>query len=844
MAAERPFLRELRLHAMPTNPEPAAMTSQTTPAARRTLRSDQKAAVTSGARGLRKPGSRGHMVSACGTGKTLIALRTAEALKTRYLLVVVPSRDLIGQWATAARADGHTEALMAVSSLNADSHPVLAAAGAASTGSGEYLAYWLAQRAKKNEPATVFVTLDSLPRIEEIQHSVFPAPVFDLTIVDEAHRTAGSWDKEWTMIHDSSRIRTDRRLYLTATPYEWEAPRLAEPPDTRPQPKRTASTAPTWESPSLIASMDDTKVFGPRLHTYTHAQAIEDGVLADYQLLVPTITDTDLRTVLTDPNRTHTGFAPTARRTTALHLAVLKAMTEHDLKHVIVYFQQVADAEDFTRQFPHTLRTLPPAQRPSWADTLSVSSINGNHTPDQRTKLLTRFANVDRAVITNAQVLSEGIDLPAVDAIVFASRTESVRRIVQALGRALRKPPTIDVKTASLVIPAYTPPDADPTDLLSTPYEALWLITAALRHHDQTIAARAPRKTTAHRLDDTTHRLISRRFRFDFTLAPQAIAQAMDLLAWPSTGAVLSAPRRAGLAAATRYHTEHGHLKVPVDYTDAYGYRLGAFIAGQRTAHRRGTLTPDWIAELKNLGMIWDENEAAFESNMTLIEAFHTEHGHLAIPAREPGGQFLVDQRGLARKGQLPTTRHTRLADLDADWLLPHGPDWHRKYHLLAQHLQAGHDPATLHRDTVIGHVKIGTWLHRQLTTWNTLNEDQRHLLTRLNLTPHHTTLTTKKTTTAPATPNTPKARKRRSFEQTATLLRAFVERHGRPPGAREGIEVDGEHVMIGPWLCKIRTNQRSGQLSRKRAQLIQSILREANIVSPEEESPEFSEIT
>lgn len=644
---------------VPDSPPPLA---DAFPPVRRTLRADQQAAVDSGVRSLRKPGSRGHMVSACGTGKTLIALRTAEALDTRFLLVVVPSRDLIGQWARAARADGRREPLMAVSSLEAHKHPVLAEAGASSTGSGEYLAYWLAQRAKKNESATVFVTLDSLRRIEEIQHSIFPAPVFDLAIVDEAHRTAGSWDKEWTVIHDSSRIRTDRRLYLTATPYEWEAPRLAEAPDARPRPKRTASTAPAWESPSLIASMDDSKVFGPRLHTYTHAQAIEDGVLADYQLLVPTITDTDLRTVLTDPDRAHTGFAPTARRTTALHLAVLKAMTEHDLKHVIVYFQQVADAADFARQFPHTLRTLPPEQRPSWADTLSVSSINGNHTPDQRAKLLDQFANADRAVITNAQVLSEGIDLPAVDAIVFASRTESVRRIVQALGRALRKPPTIDVKTASLVIPAYTPPDSDPTDLLDTPYEALWLITAALRHHDQTIAARAPRKTTAHRLDDTTHRLLTRRFRFDFTLDPQAIAQAMDLIAWPSTEAVLSKPRRAGLAAAVRYHAEHRHLRVPTEYEDAYGYRLGQFIDGQRTAYAQGALTADWIAELEDLGMIWDAHEAAWQGHMATVEAFHATYGHIAIPATAPGGQFLVDQRALARKHQLAPEREAQLA--------------------------------------------------------------------------------------------------------------------------------------------------------------------------------------
>ncbi|MFF3468959.1 DEAD/DEAH box helicase family protein [Streptomyces sp. NPDC002619] len=227
-------------------------------------RPDQNAAIDAAVRHLKHPRTRGHIVSACGTGKTLIALRTAEALDTYHLLIAVPSWDLIAQWAQAARADGRTEPLMAVSSLDAGKHPLLADAGALSTGSGEYLAYWLAQRRKRRERATVFVTLDSLARIEETQHTIFPVPVFDLLVVDVAHRTAGSWDKQWTMIHDNTRILADRRLYLTATPYEWEAPRLAEAPDMRPQPKRTAATAPAWEAPSLIASMDDPKVFGPR----------------------------------------------------------------------------------------------------------------------------------------------------------------------------------------------------------------------------------------------------------------------------------------------------------------------------------------------------------------------------------------------------------------------------------------------------------------------------------------------------------------------------------------------------------------------------------------------------
>ncbi|MEV0498078.1 Helicase associated domain protein [Streptomyces spectabilis] len=801
---------------MPTSPDPAAAT-HLKPTARRTLRADQQHAVNAAVRHLKSPRTRGHIVSACGTGKTLIALRIAEALNTNHLLIAVPSLDLIGQWAQAARADGRIQPLMAVSSLQADKHPLLAEAGAVSTGSGEYLAYWLARHKK----AMVFVTLDSLPRIEETQHSVFATPTFDLLMVDEAHRTAGSWDKRWTAVHDQARIPADRRLYLTATPYEWEAPRLTEVPDRRPLPRRTAATAPAWEAPSLVASMDDAKVFGKRLHTYSHATAIEDGVLADYQLLIPTVTDADLRTVLTDPDL-RTAFGPNARRTSALHLAVLKAMHEHDLHHVIVYFQQVADAADFARQFAHTLRTLPETQRPDWADTLVVQSINGTHIPDQRTKILARFEQADHAVITNAQVLSEGVDLPAVDGIVFADRTASVRRIVQALGRALRKPPTVKTKTASLVIPAYIPPDADPTDLLGTPYEALWLITAALRRHDQSIAARAPRKNTKHRLDRDTHQLIARRFRFDFTLDPDHIARAMDLIAWPATGAALSEPRRAGLAAAVRYHAEHGHLRVPTDFKDAYGYRLGAFITGQRTAYHQGALDPGWITELEDLGMVWDDNEASWQANVATIEAFHAEHGHLAIPATAPGGQFLVVQRGLARKNALPIDRATQLTALDSTWMLPYGPDWHRKYHLLRRHIEAGNDPAALRRDTVVGGMKAGSWLHRQFAAWPRLAPGQRDLLTRLGLAPGQVPLPAPKT----ASPSTG-PRRRRSFEHNAMLLQAFVERHGRPPGAREWIEADGERVMIGPWLCKTRTKHKGEQLTEEQSQLMQEILRE-----------------
>ncbi|RII07902.1 Helicase associated domain protein [Streptomyces sp. YIM 130001] len=154
------------------------------------------------------------------------------------------------------------------------------------------------------------------------------------------------------------------------------------------------------------------------------------------------------------------------------------------------------------------------------------------------------------------------------------------------------------------------------------------------------------------------------------------------------------------------------------------------------------------------------------------------------------------------------------------------GPDWHRKYHLLRRHIEAGHDPTTWHRDLTINGVKAGGWLHRQFTAWTRLDDGQRTLLTHLGLTPDQVPLPVRKTSVTPGT------RTRRSFHQTAELLRLFVQRWGRPPSARESMEVDGEHIMIGPWLCKVRTKQNLRQLTEEQIQLMMEILKD------ERESP------
>ena len=120
--------------------EISAVTASHARPARLSLRPDQQRAVDSAARHLARARTRGHAVSACGTGKTLTALRTAEALDARHLLIAVPSLDLISQWARTARNDGRREPMMAISSLAAAKHPVLAGAAVHSTNNPEFLA--------------------------------------------------------------------------------------------------------------------------------------------------------------------------------------------------------------------------------------------------------------------------------------------------------------------------------------------------------------------------------------------------------------------------------------------------------------------------------------------------------------------------------------------------------------------------------------------------------------------------------------------------------------------------------------------------------------------------------
>ncbi|MEV7871427.1 Helicase associated domain protein [Streptomyces sp. NPDC088124] len=780
---------------------------------------DQAEAVKRLAGHLRRAGTRGLFVSATGTGKTLVAIRAADELGARLVLFVVPTLDLAAQTALAWRRDGHLEHMVIVSSLDTSARDDLVAARVMSTTDPHALGGLMSVVGDGEDqiPAlTVICTYDSLNKIEQTQNTGYAVPPFDLAIMDEAHRIAGRADKKWAIVNDGKRIHADRRLYMTATPRIFAAPELAESADTT-RPRRRRAARPDGDVDAFANSMDNEAVYGKKVVEYPLAQAVADGRAADYRIVVPTLTDTDLRRRLNlpVPGSTAPGGAAAkeekddgALRTTALHLAVLRAMIEHGLKKVLVYFHLVSDARRFARELPHTLRLLARTEPGLVPDiTPQLFFAHGEHTPAQRAGIFTAFAAADVAILANSKLIAEGVDIPSVDAIVFADPTRSVVRCVQALGRALR----LDVsgKTASLIVPVYIPPGADGENILGTAYEPVWAIACALASHDHRILERLPDK--ANRLPKETSDVIQRRWHFDFTVHPERIAQAMDLVSFDPRDTAVSRSRRLGLAAARSYRDSYGHLDVPADYTDPTGYRLGTFITTMRDAAKAGRLEADWTAELDALDMIWDKHDAAWRSRLAAAADYHRAHGHLAAPATTPVGAWLAEQRHLAGKKQLDQGRADALTALAPDWRLPHGADWHRKYHLLRAHLATGADPAALTRDTLLAGVKIGSWLHRQLTTWPTLDPGQQQLMTALSLTPD-------------TNPFTPARRTRRTFEQTVQLLELFLHREGRAPAARESIRADGDTVKIGAWLAKARTKHRTGQLPDHHVRLVAAL--------------------
>jgi hypothetical protein len=243
-------------------------------------------------------------------------------------------------------------------------------------------------------------------------------------------------------------------------------------------------------------------------------------------------------------------------------------------------------------------------------------------------------------VLANARCLSEGVDVPAVDAVMFTHPKKSTVDVIQSVGRALRHNPD-GSGVATVIVPVLLPDDPggiEEEDGVGDDYQALWQVVRGLRAHDQTLAAeldgqvdRSGRDSPVN-LQLPTRMLVRLPDGYDTEKYLQFIRIRMIQHA--------ANPWLRGYAAAQRYHAKHGHLHVPVAYVDSEGYPLGKWLLRQRSHRRRHMyMTPKRIADLDALGIVWEPYEARWWEMCEEARAYHEKHGHLLVPSQHVTGK-------------------------------------------------------------------------------------------------------------------------------------------------------------------------------------------------------------
>ncbi len=285
---------------------------------------------------------------------------------------------------------------------------------------------------------------------------------FDLGIMDEAHRTVGSPDKSFGHLITDKNVAIRKRLFMTAT-------------------ERVVR-----EKDETVLSMDDSEVYGKCFHQLTFKEAIEADppIISDYKIITITVSDESVKRFIEDNSYLKTGDEELGQREAqalAAGIALQRAFREEGVKHTISFHRSIRSAEDFREQQEQIESRIKDIEPPR------ALHISSRKTAGERAELLREFREANTALITNARCLQEGVDIPAVDCVLFADPKQSVVDIVQAAGRAMR--PCKGKKFGYIVVPIVVPSGMAFADFAeTTEFKQVGRVVTALSTQDDRIA--------------------------------------------------------------------------------------------------------------------------------------------------------------------------------------------------------------------------------------------------------------------------------------------------------------------------------------------------------------------
>ena len=285
------------------------------------------------------------------------------------------------------------------------------------------------------------------------------APSFDLIIADEAHRCTGKSDSPFQTVLDDGLIKSQRRLFATATPrvYRTNLKKAAE------------------EFGVEVVDMNDGKRFGKRFHTLTFGEAIKRDLLTDYRVLIVGVDNERVKEWIENRRlvATDTGHETDAR-SLAGQIGLLKAIKDWNLQRLISFHGRVKRAKEFSEDIIHVTEWLDDEHKPSgnlWAE-----HVSGEMPTIARRQRLKRLKNIGRGeigLLSNARCLSEGVDVPALDGVAFIDPRSSEIDIIQSVGRAIRL--SDDKTMGTIVIPVFIEQTEDAEEhLRQASFKPIW----------------------------------------------------------------------------------------------------------------------------------------------------------------------------------------------------------------------------------------------------------------------------------------------------------------------------------------------------------------------------------
>lgn len=442
---------------------------------------------------------RGKLIMACGTGKTYVAQCISEDFVGvgGSVLVLVPSISLLSQTIKEWTADSSipitvygvcSDAKAGKRRETEDMSPYDLAIPA--TTDTKSLITNFKKNKSKESMNVIFSTYQSIDIVQKAQKEGIGK--FDLIIADEAHRTTGMTrvgeeDSHFTKVHDEKFLVASKRLYMTATPRMYGETAKAK-----------ANAAEAW-----LASMDDYDTYGEEFYRLGFYDAVQRDLLTDYKVIVLTVDENAVAAAfqqqLADSN--HELKLDEATRI----VGCLNAFAKHDpkneyfvndnvpMKRVVAFSNTINSSKRFKEIFSEVSERFKSFTNSDLAISVAVDHVDGSFNSDKRDTLLGWLKSNPPAsvcnVLSNARCLTEGVDVPSLDAVVFLEPRNSMVDVVQAVGRVMRK--NIDKKYGYVIIPIGIPADISPEEALSDNkrYAAVWQVLNALRSHDERLNA-------------------------------------------------------------------------------------------------------------------------------------------------------------------------------------------------------------------------------------------------------------------------------------------------------------------------------------------------------------------